>query len=338
MVTIKDVASRAGVAPMTVSRVINQPEAVALRTRSRVQAAIDELHYVPNKLGQGLLGRSTMMIALVVNDITNPFAIKQVRGVTQAARRHGFTVVFAHSYGRPAEEMRELRALIERRVDGIILAPVRNTPDAVDFVQGTGTPIVVMDYRMPHNEVDTVRCDTRAAAATLTRNLLELGHRRIAMLTGPRDIVTAADRATGYEETMASFGLSPRTIWGSYEVKSGEEMAHAVLSGPNRPTALVTAGNNISLGAARAARQVGLVIPEDISIVTFDDAQSDTVLDPFFTGAVQPISEMAETAALFLFDRISHAYDGPPRDRVLDVAFSNYRSAGPLSTQSLADD
>ncbi len=332
MVTIKDVAARAGVAPMTVSRVLNQPDAVAEPTRSRVRAAIDELHYVPNKLGQGLLRRRTQMIALVVNDITNPFAIQQVRGVTAGARAEGFTVVFAHSDGSSQEEMRELRALIERRVDGIILAPVRSAPDAVEFVQGTGTPIAVLDYRMPDNEVDTVRCDTRSAAAELTRELLDLGHTRIAMLSGPRDIVTAFDRATGYESAMAERGYPAQTFWGEYEVSSGDEMAAAVLSGHDRPTALVTAGNYIALGAARAAQNLGLRIPDDLSLVTFDTAQSDIVLDPFFTGAMQPIDRMAETATRLLFDRILDGYDGAPRDRVLDVDFVHHRSTAAAPT------
>ena len=328
MVTMKDVAARAGVAPTTVSRVLNQPDAVAEPTRSRVRAAIDELHYVPNRLGQGLLRRRTMMLALVVNDITNPFAIQQVRGVTAAAREEGFTVVFAHSDRNPDQELRELRALIERRVDGIILAPVRSTPDAVDFVQATRTPIVVLDYRMSHNDVDTVRCDTGSAASELTRSLIELGHQRITMLSGPQDVVTASDRAEGYNAEMARAGLPPHVLWGKYEVGSGDAMATAVLSGPERPTALLTAGNYIALGAARAARRVGLRIPEDVSIVTFDSAQDDSGVVPFFTGAVQPIARMAETATRLLFDRVLYGYDGPARDRVFEVQFTHHLSAG----------
>lgn len=329
MVTIKDVAARAGVAPMTVSRVLNQPDAVAEPTRSRVRAAIDELHYVPNRLGQGLLRRRTMMLALVVNDITNPFAIQQIRGVTTAARAEGFTVVFAHSDANPNEEMRELRALIERRVDGIILAPVRSTPDAVDFVQATHTPIAVMDYRMPENDVDTVRCDTESAASELTRSLIDLGHQRIAMLAGPQDIVTASDRAAGYEAEMVRAGLPAEIVWGKYEVASGFEMATAALSAAERPTALVTAGNYIALGAARAARGRGLRIPEDVSIVTFDSSLDDAAIEPFFTGAVQPIARMAETATRLLFDRVRDEYTGPGRDRVFDVEFTRHLSAGP---------
>lgn len=329
MVTIKDVAARAGVAPMTVSRVLNQPDAVAEPTRSRVRAAIDELHYVPNRLGQGLLRRRTMMLALVVNDITNPFAIQQIRGVTAAARAEGFTVVFAHSDASPDEEMRELRALIERRVDGIILAPVRSTPDAVDFVQATRTPIAVMDYRMPENDVDTVRCDTESAASELTRSLIEFGHQRITMLAGPQDIVTASDRAAGYEAEMVRARLPAEIVWGKYEVASGFEMATAALSAPQRPTALVTAGNYIALGAARAARGLGLRIPEDVSIVTFDSSLDDAAIEPFFTGAVQPIARMAETATRLLFDRVLDEYTGPGRDRVFDVEFTRHLSAGP---------
>jgi DNA-binding LacI/PurR family transcriptional regulator len=329
MVTIKDVAARAGVAPMTVSRVLNQPDSVAPETRERVQAVIDEMHYVPNRLGQGLLRRRTMMIALVVNDVTNPFAIHQVEGVSRMARQHGFTVVFAHSASSAEEEMRELRALIERRVDGIILAPVWNTPDAVDFIQATETPVAVVDYRMPDNEVDTVRCDTRPAARELTRRLLDLGHRRIAMLSGPQEVLTAFDRAAGYEEAMAEAGAPAHTTWGRYEVDSGVAMATAALTASDRPTALVTAGNRIALGAAHAARALGLRIPEDVSIVTFDGPQSSETLDPFFSGVQLPAARMAESATGLLLDRIQHDYDGPARDIVLDVEFSEHLSTAP---------
>ncbi|WP_396667456.1 LacI family DNA-binding transcriptional regulator [Microbacterium sp. R86528] len=329
MTTIRDVANHASVAPMTVSRVLNQPDSVSPETRERVEESIAALKYVPNMLGQGLRKKRTMALGLIVSDITNPFAIQQIRGVTRAARDNGYTVIFGHTESDPEEELKQLRALIERRVDGIILSPVYNTPESVNFVQGQKLPVTVLDYPMPENDVDVVRCDTHLAARELTDYVLDLGHRRVAMLSGDLAIVTARERAEGFEEAMAARGYSAPVEYGHFTPESGYEMALGVLQSESRPTALVTASNFIALGAAEAARELGLSIPEDLSIVTFDNARTDTVLDPFFTGVVQPIAEMATVATHFLLDRILQRYGGTGRDEILPTIFEVHRSTAP---------
>ena len=326
MATIRDVAKRAAVAPMTVSRVINQPEAVAPETRDRVEAAIRELRYIPNRLGQGLRNKQTMTIALVVSDISNPFAISQVLGVSKAARAHGYDVIFAHTNSSPQEELAQLRNLIERRVDGIVLSPVLNTPDATRFVQQQGLPIVVLDYPMPDNDVDIVRCDGLAAAHELTELLLEKGHRRIAMLSGPQEIVTAAERASGYSEAMSAACLAPDVRQGPFTLAGGYDMAREALGVKPRPTALVTANNFIALGAARAASDMGISIPEELSIVTFDGVTKDLVVDPFFTGVVQPVKELSSLATDMLLERVTGVYDGPGREVVLPTRLDVHTS------------
>ncbi|GAA3634841.1 substrate-binding domain-containing protein [Microbacterium awajiense] len=329
MANIRDVARHASVAPMTVSRVLNQPDAVSVETRMRVEAAIQELKYVPNMVGQGLRKRRTMALGLLVSDITNPFAIQQIQGVTRAARESDYTVIFGHTESSPAEEMRQLRSLIERRVDGVLLSPVYGTPEAIDFVREQSLPIVVLDYAMPDMDVDVVRCDTRAASRELTRYVLERGHERIAMLSGDEAIITARDRATGFQEAMAEAGLPAPVSFGHYTSESGFEMAMGMLDSPRRPTALVTASNFIAMGAAEAAQELGLAVPDDLSIVTFDNARTDMVHDPFFTGVVQPVTEMSSAATVMLLDRILGRYDGPGRDEIFPTSFEAHRSTAP---------
>ncbi len=326
MATIRDVARRAGVAPMTVSRSLNQPETVSPATRRRVLAAVDELRYVPNILGQGLRRRRTMVIGFVVSDVSNPFGVQQIQGVSRAARAQGYTVVFAHTDKDPDEELRQIRALAERRVDGIILSPVYNTPDAVEFSQGQGIPIVVLDYAMPDNDVDVVRCDTRAASHQLTRYLLDLGHTRIAMLSGNEKIFTSLDRAEGYADAMQDAGLEADVAFGDFSVEGGVTGTELLLRRSERPTALVTGNNFIALGAAHAARRAGVDIPGELSIVTFDNARTDMVLDPFFTGIVQPVIEIAEVATGLLLDRVYGHFDGPGRTRILQTQFEIHNS------------
>ncbi len=330
--TMRDVARRASVAAMTVSRVINDPESVAPATKARVEKAIAELRYVPNMLGQDLRRKRTMTIALLVSDITNPFSIHQITAVSDAARRAGYTVIFGHTQSDSDEEARQLRAMIERRVDGIILSPVTDDPAPVEFVQGAGSEIVVLGYPMPASTVDAVHCDTRAASSELVEHLLLLGHREVVMLTGPERIVTAVERADGYGDAMASAGLAPEIHYGDFTIASGEELARVALRQRPSTTAFVTANNFIAIGAARAATQLGLRVPQDLSIVTFDNARADHMLDPFFTGIVQPVDRMAQTATHMLVERIEGDARGRARDVVLPTVLDVHGSSAPAPT------
>lgn len=334
MATMRDVALRASVAPMTVSRVLNDPESVARGTRARVEQAIHDLKYVPNMLGQSLRLQRTRTLGLVVSDITNPFAIQQITAVSDAAREAGYTVIFAHTQSDPESEMLQLRSMVERRVDGIILSPVRNTPEPVEFVQRSGGEIVVLGYRMPDNDVDAVRCDSRSAGSELTQFLLSKGHRRIAMLSGDEEIVTATERAEGYADAMGTAGLPATTQFGAFTVASGYHMARRVLGADVQPTACVTANNFIAIGAARCAREMGFEVPEDLSIVTFDNARTEIVHDPFFTGIVQPVDAMAKLATEMLLERLDGSYSGPGRDVVLPTVLDVHSSSAPPNTHS----
>lgn len=331
MTNIRDVAKYASVAPMTVSRVINQPDSVAPETRQRVEEAIEALRYVPNRLGQGLRNKRTNVIALVVSDISNPFAIKQILGVGNSAREHGFNVIFTHTSASPEEEMSQLRSLVERRVDGVVLSPVLNTPTATNFLQNQGLPVVVLDYPMPDNDVDTVRCDSISAARTLTEQLLTLGHERIAMLSGQKSIVTARERAEGYTQAMVTAGLDPEVHFGTFAPESGYQMATELFARADAPTALLTANNFIALGAARAAAARSIPVPQALSIATFDSLGADLVRDPFFTGAVQPVEQLASIATSMLLERVMGAYSGPSREVVLPTEIVVHSSTGPVT-------
>lgn len=330
MITIRDVARRARVAPMTVSRVLNNPDTVRPGTRLRVETAIAELNYIPNRIGQGLRSKRTMSLGLIVSDITNPFAVQQITGVSSAAREHGYTVAFAHTDSDADEELRQLQSMIERRVDGIILSPVLARRETVDFVHAARNHLVVLGYAMNDVDVDVVRCDTRVAAEESTRYLLELGHRRIDMISGPQSIVTATERADGYVDAMRAAGLTPRVTYGRYTVESGFEMALGALSdADDAPTAFITANNFIAMGAAQAARHLGRTVPDDVSIATFDNARTDMVLDPFFTGVVQPVHTMARIATEMLVDRMQRGFSGRGRDVVVETSFEVHASTAP---------
>src|SRR5512135_31962 len=208
MPNIRDVAKLAGVAPITVSRVINNSGYVTEETRQRVQEAIDKLGYVPNSLARSLRSRKTRMLALLLTDITNPFWTTVARGVEDAASDAGFTVILCNTDESETEQDRYLRIILEKQVDGVLLVPVRDPVEPVRTIRAQQVPMVVLDRRVPESlDTDVVRSDSEGGAYRLVNLLISLGHRRIAILTGPHDVSTAEDRVSGYRRALKDAGL-----------------------------------------------------------------------------------------------------------------------------------
>ena len=174
MPTIRDVARRADVAPTTVSRVINNSGYVSKATRERVEAPIAELGYVPNTLARSLRFKKTSTLALVLPDITNPFWTTVARGVEDAASDRGFNVILCNTDESEAEQAKYLTVLLQKQIDGIVLAPARSTAEPVELIQRQGVPVVVLDRHVPCAQVDMVRCDSVRGAYQLVRHLLTL--------------------------------------------------------------------------------------------------------------------------------------------------------------------
>lgn len=307
MANIQDVAKLAGVTSMTVSRVINDSGYVKKETRERVEAAIAELNYVPNLLGQSLRFKQTKTIGLLIPDISDPYWVTVIRGVERAASEIGYQVILCDSHTSETKEMDHLENLIKRQIDGILIAPIRNKPEPIDYVQKQGIPIVVIGYPMPAIDVDIVRCDTEEAAYNIVRLLLDLGHRRVAILSGPIDIVTAVDRVNGYKRALSDAGIpadDELIQYGHFFPEMGFEMAQKMLAINPCPTAVVTANNLIAIGAAKAFYNAGVRIPEDISLVTFDGPMPELVIDPFFTMVSQPGREIGKQATDLLLRRL----------------------------------
>ncbi len=318
MTTLQDVAKLAGVSPMTVSRVINDSGYVHEKTRERVQRAIAELDYVPNALARSLRFKQTKTLALVISDITNPFFTTLARGVEDAASERSFSVIFCNTDESPDKETEYLNVVIQKQVDGVLLVPAFSSLESIKFLQDCGVPFVVLDRRVPELDVDIVRCDSEQGAYQLTRHLLELGHRRIAALSGPRQVTTAADRVTGYRRALVEAGLEAQAIehYGEYTARSGYVLAKHVLE-TAQPTALFAANNFIVIGALRALKEANLRVPEDISVVAFDDLLEVIGLEPFLTVVRQPAYEIGRRATSLLLDRLSGAELGEPQEIIL---------------------
>jgi LacI family transcriptional regulator len=296
------------VAPITVSRVINDSGYVSAKTRARVEQAVEELGYVPNRLARSLRLKRTQTLALVVTDITNPFWTTVLRGVEDAAQDAGFNVILCNTDESEAKQEQYLDVLLQKQVDGILLVPARDSKKLAAWIQRRAVPVVVLDRQVCSGQVDLVRGDSEGGAYRLVQHLLALGHMRIAVLSGPRDVSTAVDRVVGYTKALAEAGLEVRADWvrhGKFSIDSGYEMTQHVLATLPLPTALFAVNNFIAIGALRALRDAGLRVPEDMSVVAFDDLTSELVIEPFLTVADQPAYEMGQRAAALLLARLS---------------------------------
>ena len=331
MSTIKDVARRAGVSTMTVSRVINNADYISPETRERVEQAIAELDYLPNALARSLRFKQTKTIALVLTDITNPFFTGVSRGVGDAAVAHGFSVLFCNTDESKQVERDYLSILLQKQVDGVLLVPASSDSEAATQLRSRGVPMVVIDRRIPI-PVDTVRGDSERGAYDLTRHLIELGHRRIAAITGPTDVSTASDRVAGYKRALAEVGIpiDPDLICvDDFMTEGGYRSIQRLLRAAVRPTAIFAGNNFIAFGAFRALREAGLGIPEDISLVTFDDLPDSWLLSPFLTTANQPSHEIGQRATELLIARLTGAIDAAPHEIILQAELIIRRSSAP---------
>jgi LacI family transcriptional regulator len=332
MTTIKDVARHAGVSTMTVSRVVNKSGYASGDTRARVEQAVAELGYVPNAVARHLRSKRTRTVALVLSDITNPFFTTIARGVEDVAAARNFAVMFCNTDESEVEENEYLQMLIERQIDGVLLVPSGSSPEPFRLLGSHNVPLVVLDRRVSSATFDEVRSDSEAGAYQLVRHLLELGHRRIAMLSGQRTISTSADRIAGYERALKEAGIpiDPALIRNDgFAVAAGRSAARKVLATRPRPTAIFAGNNFIAFGAIRAIRDIGLLVPEDVSLVCFDDVPDEWAIDPFMTCIVQDAYSMGRRAAELLLTRLTSDRPTKPRSIILPIKLVVRRSSAP---------
>jgi LacI family transcriptional regulator len=309
MTNILDVAKLAGVAPITVSRFVNNSGYCSPETRSKVEAAISELGYVPNRLASGLRSKRSNTLALVVTDITNPFFTTIARAVEDTAGSAGYSVIFCNTDEDLSKERKYLQMLLEQRVGGIVLVPASSAPDSVVFIQQHETPVVVLDRRISGVLTDVVRCDSIIGACELTKLLISLGHREIAILSGPKGTSTSEDRVAGCEKALseAQIPVSENLkLFGAFTLQSGFDMTIKCMSQIPRPTAIFAANNFIAIGALKALQSLNILVPNDVALVGFDDLPATLITFPFLTVAAQPAYEMGKKATEILLSKLSN--------------------------------
>ena len=332
MANIHDVAKKAGVAPITVSRVINNSGYTSDEVREKVNAAISELGYVPNILARSLKSKRTNTLALVFTDITNPFFTILARGVEDTASDAGFNVIFCNTDESQEKENNYIQLVLQKQVDGIILVPAASNTKSIDLIKDQGTPLVVVDRSVPRDNVDIVRGDSEGGAYELTQFLIKLGHRHISILCGPINVSTAEDRLKGYEKAMRENGLDDfiKHSYGRFSQQSGSEQTQRLFTNQPYPTAIFAANNLIAVGALSTLRDLGFKVPDDVAMVSFDDIPENLTADPFFTVVKQPSYEMGKKATELLISRIKEGRESETdyQEIIFPVEFIERESSG----------
>lgn len=321
MVTMKDVAKRAGVSVATVSHVINETRFVSEELKQRVLQVIDEMGYQPDAVARSLRRKETQTIGLIVPDNSNSFFAEVARGIEDVGFEQGYSVILCNSDLNLEKELTYLDTLIAKRVDGIIFIAATAQVEHVESLVESGMPIVIADRKMPEIEVDSVLVDNFQGGYEATKHLLDLGHRRIGCITGPWDLTPSADRVAGYKAALSQHGLradEDLIVRGDYLRQSGEMAVRRFLELSAPPTAIFACNDLMAIGAMKSIHEQGLRVPEDISIVGFDDIALASCLNPPLTTIAQPKYELGKIAAELVIQKITRSDSGEKREIVLD--------------------
>jgi DNA-binding LacI/PurR family transcriptional regulator len=313
--TMKDVAQHAGVSISTVSYVLNDSGPVAAERRNRVLDAIRVLEYSPNESARSLKRRTVSTIGMVVPELTNQFFALVAEGVQKAAAARDVLVVLVVPDATELPEENQAKLLRSQRVDGVIyLSGTGSMPRSLFELARSG-PVVLVDEQIPGMELPAVVSDSRRGAREIAAHVLEQGHRRLAVIGGPPALWTAQQRLAGYREAFAGAGIDPDSVpvhVGDYRQASGSANAAEIAGKPvdERPTAVLCANDLMAIGAMECFKASGLRVPEDISVVGFDDLPISTLLTPRLTSVRQPAHDMGHRAATVLLDILEEKEDG----------------------------
>jgi LacI family transcriptional regulator len=319
-VTLKELAARAQVHPSTVSRVANHDPKlrIAPPTRLRIEALLRETEYRPNGVARGLKLRQTLVLAVVIPDITNPFFAALFRGVEDAASPRGYNVLLCNTDGSPGRQRSHLQSLHARRVDGVIMASSFLKDPTVRWLRHQGVPYVLVNRFSDEGQDAFVGSDDLIGGRIATEHLVALGHRRVGHLAGKPTVSTGVMRRRGYLAALSERGLraDPRLVVESgYTEDGGARAAERLLALPDRPTAIFAVTDMTAVGAFGVARRMGLRIPEDVAIVGYNDIPLATRIVPALTTVHVPIHDFGAAAARLLLEQIETGE--PSRRRVV---------------------
>jgi LacI family transcriptional regulator len=309
--TLRDVARHAGVASSTISRYLNGGLHLPAQTRDRVRIAIAELNYHPNVLARSLQSGRSHILGLIVPDLANPFFTCVAEAAAAAAYGESYSILLCATGNDPEREAHYVNLLTAGQLDGLIYLGAHRRNSTLETIKRKELPIVIVDEEVEGVAGGRVFIENRRGGYLATAHLLHLGHRDIAFIGGEADLLTTVERRRGYEDAIREVGLDPRSnriILGEYTTQFGARATGELLTGA-APTAIFAASDVVAIGVLQTARQMGLNIPEDLSLVGFDDIPMAEMLAPPLTTVWQPAEDLGKTAVLML---VRHLRDGVP--------------------------
>lgn len=327
-VGMKDVAKRAGVSLSSVSRVLDNHADVSDVMRNRVMDAVASLGYTPDPLARSLRTGSTQTVGFVAGDTGNPLIAKIGVAAQLTLLDEGYSLLVANSQNDPHQELVNIQLLNNRKVDGLLLSLADEEAEKVsDLIAGLDVPVVLIDRELAGVDVSAVHSNHRTGIAAAAKHLMEFGHRRIGLISGPTNVRPSRERRIALVETLSKLaGSEPLVAEGSFSEAHGYEATLRLMRTQNPPTALLAGSNQILVGVLRALRELELSFPDDVSLITCDDS----VLAEFSTPPIATISRnaslMGSTAGELLLQQLA-GHD--VETRILSTRFTPALSCGP---------
>ena len=305
MATMKDVAQLAGVSTATVSRALMTPEKVSVSTRKRVETAVLEAGYSPNTLARNLRRNESKTIITIVPDICDPYFVEIIRGIEDAAVENDYLVLLGDSGQQKKRESSFVNLVFTKQADGMLLLGTDHPFDVSKPEQKNLPPMVMACEFAPELELPTVHIDNLTSAFEAVNYLAQLGHKRIAQISGPTTATLCKFRQQGYQQALRRAGVSMNPAYsavGDFTFEAGAQAVRQLLALPEQPTAIFCHNDAMAIGAIQEAKKLGLRVPQDLSIVGFDDIQFAQYCDPPLTTISQPRYEIGRQAMLMMLD------------------------------------
>ena len=307
--TMKDIARRTGLGLATISSYFNGGN-VREKNRIKIEEAIEELHYEVNEVARGLKTNATRTIGVVTPELNNTFCAEIITGMEDVLRSHGYATIVCDCRTDKKLEQEAVEFLTRRRVDGIINMPVDEEGNHLKRFQKTGKPIVLIDRKIQGINCDSVLVDNKKAAEDAVRYFIERGHRNIGIIGGPEEVFTAQERMAGYYKALESAGIpvSESLIWhGDYTIQGGVRGLEELVQNNPEMTAVFVTNYEMTMGAMIGVNELGIRIPEQLSMIGFDNLQFARACNPKLTIVAQPTDGIAKEVAKVMLNHLENA-------------------------------
>jgi len=339
MVTIKEIAEKAGVSTATVSRALNGKPDIALETKKKILAIVKELNYTPNNIARAFVTKKTKCIGVVVADNANPFYAEIIRGIEETTMRKGYSIILCNTSEDIKREIKAIQVLKEKRVDGMIINPTQKKIEHLRALKEEGIPFVLLNRNIEELEVDCVKNDNIYGAYQATEHLIRLGHKRIGHITGPLYTSSVRERIIGYKKALATYGIpidESLIANVSLTFQGGYEGALKLLKSSDPPTAIFAYSDIMAIGVIKACKELKIKIPENLSLVGYDDIEISSFIEVPLTTVRQARYTIGTIITDLLIKRIRRPKSKkPPQCIVLKPELVIRNSTMPIESTKL---